>query len=166
MSFISIHTRPHPILGIRPYGPHSVHPNPLRAYWCACPRTKEVTGKDNDASTAWSILKIPPEEGGFRPTRCTDEFLKTQKARRLPHARPFFLSFCAAHIRSASVHQYQGTKSIKLSVGPETIGSTCQISWQYSWIARSDENLPILAVFRMDFLAQVSGSQKTRLTSF
>jgi hypothetical protein len=44
-------------------------------------------------------------------------------------------------------------------------GQTCQMSSQYSAIARSDENLPLRAVFRIDIFVHDSPSSHAALTS-
>src|SRR5207247_11021981 len=43
-------------------------------------------------------------------------------------------------------------------------GFTCQISLQYCWMDRSDENWPILATFRMDMRVQCFWSRYAWLT--
>ena len=43
-------------------------------------------------------------------------------------------------------------------------GLTFQMSWQYSTMARSDENLPLRAVFRIDIRVQASVSCQAALT--
>jgi hypothetical protein len=57
------------------------------------------------------------------------------------------------------------TRSVRLTVHMVTVsGQTFQISSQYSAMARSDENLPLRAVFRMDIFVHDSLSCQAALT--
>ena len=55
---------------------------------------------------------------------------------------------------------------IRFSYTSTVILSKCQISSTYSWIVRSDENLPACAIFKIALFAQPSSSLYASMTRF